>query len=91
MGLGTLITRTTDTVVAATTSAARAVTAATTSVAGVTGAPPSAPGWGLCAAPTWGLCAAPDWGLCAAQPMVSGMARKEEADQPPTPPSPSRR
>lgn len=37
MGLGTLITRTTDTVVAATTSAARAVTAATTSAAGATG------------------------------------------------------
>ncbi len=38
MGLGTLITRTTDTVIAATTSAAGAVTAATTSVAGATGA-----------------------------------------------------
>ena len=25
----------------------------------------------------------PDWGLCAAPPMVSGTARKEEADQPP--------
>ncbi len=37
MGLGTLITRTTDTVIAATTSAARAVTAATTSAAGTTG------------------------------------------------------
>jgi len=37
MGLRTLITRTTDTVVAATTSAARAVTAATTSAAGATG------------------------------------------------------
>jgi len=36
MGLGTPITRTTDTVVAATTSAARAVTAATTSAAGAT-------------------------------------------------------
>jgi len=37
MGLSPLITRTTDTVLAATTSAARAVTAATTSVAGATG------------------------------------------------------
>jgi len=37
MGLHTLITRTTDTVIAATTSAARAVTAATTSAAGATG------------------------------------------------------
>jgi len=36
MGLGTLITHATDTVVTATTSAARAVTAATTSAAGDT-------------------------------------------------------
>jgi len=75
MGLGTLITRTTDTVLAATTSAARAVTAATTSAAGATGG--AALGAGL--------------GLCAAPPMVSGTARKKKADQPPPPPSPSRR